>query len=69
MIDQDAPIRGVAFSPNGRLLTAANEKGKVVIYTCEICGATGEELLRLAETRKTRNLTLGEKARFLTLTR
>lgn len=65
---QGAPIRQASFSPNGRFIAAADDRGNVNVYACEICGATGEELLDLAEKHKTRELTAGERARFLSLT-
>jgi WD40 repeat protein/DNA-binding winged helix-turn-helix (wHTH) protein len=69
LTDHYAPIKRAAFSPNGRLLAVADTLGKVGVYSCDICGATGEELLKLAKNRKLRDLTIGERARFLTLTK
>lgn len=66
---QGASIRQASFSPDGKLIAAADDQGTVNVYGCEICGATGEELLRLAETRKTRELSPGERERFLSLPR
>lgn len=67
--DQGAGVKWVSFSPNGKLLAAANGSGDVIIYSCGICGTEGEELLRMAEGLKTRDLTAGERARFISLMR
>jgi WD40 repeat protein/DNA-binding winged helix-turn-helix (wHTH) protein/energy-coupling factor transporter ATP-binding protein EcfA2 len=65
--DRGVPIRQATFSPNGRLIASADDRGNVNVYACEICGTTGEELLDLAEKHKTRELTAGERVRFLSL--
>ncbi len=67
--DQEAGVKWASFSPDGKLLVAGNGSGDVIIYSCGICGAGGEELLKMAETLKTRELTAGERARFISLTR
>jgi len=69
LAEHDAPITRAVFSYDGRLLAVADTMGKVGVYSCDICAAKGEELLRLAKSRKLRDLTTGERARFLTLTK
>jgi len=67
LAEHAAPVKGAAFSPDGQLLAVADSAGKVGVYYCDICGAKGEDLLRLANNRKLRDLTAGESARFLPL--
>jgi len=67
LAEHGAPIKRATFSPDGRFLAVADAQGKLGIYSCDICGAKGEELLKLAQSRKLRDLTAGESARFLTL--
>lgn len=67
LAEHGAPIRRATFSPDGRFLAVADVQGKLGIYSCDICGAKGEELIKLAQSRKLRDLTAGESARFLTL--
>lgn len=63
----DSPITYASFSPDGRLIAAADAQGNISLIACEICGASGEELLELAKRHKTRELTPGERERFLRL--
>jgi WD40 repeat protein/DNA-binding winged helix-turn-helix (wHTH) protein len=67
--DNDSPVKEASFSPDGRMIAVADDKGQVEIYDCKICGATGNELLSLAESYKRRNLTADEVSRFLTLSK
>jgi hypothetical protein len=64
---QDAPIKQATFSPDGRQVALVDEQGYANIYSCEFCAASGKELLGLAESLRTRNLTAGERIRFLAL--
>jgi WD40 repeat protein len=61
----DASLTQASFSPDGRLITVADLKGVVNVYSCSMCGAGTKELLDLAESRKSRELTTNERRRFL----
>ena len=53
-----------AFSPDGRWVVSASADGTVRVWNCEICGPI-EEVLTLAKTRTTRELTKEERQIFL----
>jgi WD40 repeat protein len=53
-----------AFSPDGRWAVSASADGTVRVWNCEICGPI-EEVLTLAKTRTTRELTEEERQIFL----
>jgi WD40 repeat protein/DNA-binding winged helix-turn-helix (wHTH) protein len=61
----DYEMTQASFSPNGKLITMTGRNGVVSVYECNVCDATLEELMRLAEERKTRELTSSERDRFL----
>jgi WD40 repeat protein len=60
----DGLVSGVAFTPDGQWIASASTDGTVRVWTCEVCGPI-EEVLALAETRITRELTDEERATFL----
>ncbi|MGH8934295.1 MAG: AAA family ATPase [Egibacteraceae bacterium] len=60
---QDATT-GVAFSPDGQRIASSSFDGTVRVWTCEVCGPI-EEVLALAETRVTREMTDEECSSFL----
>lgn len=66
--DQDASVSQATFSPDGRHVATAGMNGSVGLYTCELCGATTQELIVLAEGRKTRELTPEERNLYLSFT-
>jgi WD40 repeat protein len=51
------------LDPSGRRLAAATSDGRVLLFTCRLCGSSGE-LLRLARERNPRELTPGEREQF-----
>lgn len=60
-------VTGAFFSPDGRRVATASTDGTAQVFTCEVCGASWQELLRLAEGRTRRRLTPEERERFLRL--
>jgi WD40 repeat protein len=53
------------FSPDGRAVVTAADDGTARIFRCDACGST-DELIRRARRRVTRELSAGERRRFLT---
>jgi len=61
----NAPLTGASFSSNGTTIAIADSTGLVQLYACEICAAHTQDLLRIAENHRTRELTPSERQRFL----
>jgi WD40 repeat protein len=59
-----AEVNDATFSPNARVVVTASRDSTARIYLCEVCGSI-KDLLILAHTRVTRELTLEERERFL----
>ena len=57
-------LEGVGFDARTRRLVTASKDGTARIWTCDPC-ATEAELPQLAEERTTRELTAGERARYV----
>lgn len=57
-------VRTVQFSPDGELVLTAGEDATARVWRCETCGSV-EELLDLAESRVTRELTADERSLYL----
>jgi WD40 repeat protein len=55
----DDGINSAVYSPNGKRIATAGRDGIVQIYTTEI-----DELLQIAESRVTRQLTAEEKEKY-----
>lgn len=53
------------FSPDGRLVVTAGDDGTARIFRCDLCGSK-DQLMRRARGRVTRELSAGERRRFLT---
>jgi WD40 repeat protein len=58
------PVFTATFSPNGKFVVTASAGGTTEIFACEICGSI-EDLLALARTRVTRELTCEERQTYL----
>ncbi len=58
-----ASVQSVALSSDGRELLTTHDDGSVRMQDCEVCGDT-EEVLTLARTRATRELTADERKAF-----
>lgn len=57
-------MHSAAFSLHGKFVVTASEDNTGQIYACEICGSVGD-LLALARTRVTRELTREEREEYL----
>ena len=57
-------VYSAAFSPDGQSVITASQDGTARIYACEVCGSI-EDLLTLAHTRITRELTCQERQMYL----
>jgi WD40 repeat protein len=57
-------VYSAAFSPDGKFVITASQDGTARIYACEVCGSM-EDLLILAPTRITRELTCQERQMYL----
>lgn len=57
-------VTSAAFSPNGKFVVTASEDKTARIFACEVCGSI-EDLLALARTRVTRELTPEEREKYL----
>ena len=55
----DDVVRSAAYSPDGRRIVTADGDGAVQIYTTDM-----DELLEIAKSRVTRQLTVEEKKRY-----
>jgi WD40 repeat protein len=55
---------GVAFSPDGRRIAVSGWDGAVRIFECDVCGSL-KDLVALADSRITRQLTPEERVQFL----
>jgi hypothetical protein len=58
-------MTGAAFSPGGDTIVISDITGNVQVYSCDVCAANTVDLLRIAETRRTRQFTPSERHRFL----
>ena len=55
----DGPVGSATYSPDGKRIATAGSDGIVQIYTTDM-----EELLQIAESRVTRQLTTEEKEKY-----
>ncbi len=58
-------LHSAEFTPDGRAVVTAADDGTARIFRCDACGSQGE-LIRRAKRRATRELTSGERRRYLT---
>jgi WD40 repeat protein/ABC-type Fe3+/spermidine/putrescine transport system ATPase subunit len=63
-LDPRGPVISGAFAPDGKSILVIDNYGTVFSYFCELC-VPQDELLRLAQKRSVRQLTLDERARYL----
>ncbi len=59
-------LTDATFSPDGKEIVTSSSDNTVQVFHCGICGADIQELLRMADERKTRELTPAERLRFVT---
>jgi WD40 repeat protein len=59
-----APAANVEFTPDSTSLVITDDAGRTIVYHCELCVST-QQLLTLAESRVTRELTPEERATYL----
>lgn len=59
----NASVESIAFSPDGRQLLTAHDDGTIQIQQCGACGTT-QQILELAKSHTTRQLTTAEKEIF-----
>ncbi len=62
-LDHSQSVRFAKFSPDGRYVLAADYDGTVRVYACDLC-VSHDELLKLAQKRRVRELTPDERARY-----
>jgi WD40 repeat protein len=62
--DSKGRVSSAAFSPDGKFVLTAIADGTAYVYGCEIC-ASLEDLLAIARTRVTRELTSEERKTYL----
>jgi WD40 repeat protein len=59
-----APSANTQFTPDSTSVVITDDAGRTIVYHCELCVST-QQLLTLAESRVTRELTPEERATYL----
>ncbi|MFZ1551250.1 MAG: hypothetical protein WAV53_07600, partial [Anaerolineae bacterium] len=59
-----AGVRGLSFSADGRHFASAGADGAAQVYDCNVCGSL-DDLLALAPSHVTRELTAEERQKYL----
>lgn len=62
--DHAGPVQFAKFSRDGKLVLATDRDGTIRVYACGLC-VSPDEMLKLAQKRRLRELTPDERARYL----